>query len=63
MKKFYLVQNKIIEQAKFTYSSLRKAFEKQLKAIENQDEKQTKAGEDDCKQLVKSKGMLWKILK
>ena len=58
MKKFYLVQNKIIEQAKFTYSSLRKAFEKQLKAIENQNEKQIKTVENDCKQLVKSKGML-----
>ena len=58
MKKFYLVQNEIIEQTKFTYSSLWKAFEKKLKAIENQVEKQIKAVENDCKQLVKSKGML-----
>ena len=58
MKKFYLVQNEIIEQAKFTYSSLWKAFEKELKAIENQVVKQIKAVENDCKQLVKSKGML-----
>ena len=58
MKKFYLVQNEITEQAKFTYSSLWKAFEKKLKAIENQVEKQIKAVENDCKQLVKSKGML-----
>ena len=29
-------QKQTIEQAKFTYSSLRKAFEKQIKAIEDQ---------------------------
>ena len=29
----------LIEQAKFTYSPLRKAFEKQIKTIENQGEK------------------------
>ena len=29
-------QNRIIEQAKFTYSSLGKAFEKQVKIIEHQ---------------------------
>ena len=33
-------QNKIIEQAKFTYSPFRKAFEKQGKLIELQGEKQ-----------------------
>ena len=33
----------MIQQAKFTYSSLRKAFEKQIKAIEDQGEKQIKA--------------------
>ena len=31
-----LDQNRIIEQAKFTYSSLGKAFEKQVKIIEHQ---------------------------
>ena len=33
-------QQQIIEQAKFTYSPLRKAFEKQIKTIEGQGEKQ-----------------------
>ena len=36
-------QPQIIEQAKFTYSPLGKAFEKQTKTIENQGEKQTDA--------------------
>ena len=36
-------QKQIIEQAKFTYSPLGKAFEKQIKTIEDQGEKQTKA--------------------
>ena len=36
-------QQQIIEQAKFTYSPLRKAFEKQIKTIEDQGEKQIKA--------------------
>ena len=35
-------QRKIIEQAKFTYSPLEKAFEKQTKTIEDQGEKQIK---------------------
>ena len=33
-------QQKIIEQAKFTYSALGKAFEKQTKTIEDQGKKQ-----------------------
>ena len=33
----------MIEQAKFTYSPLGKAFEKQIKTIEDQGEKQIKA--------------------
>ena len=33
-------QQKIIEQAKFTYSLLGKAFEKQIKTIEDQGQKQ-----------------------
>ena len=33
-------QQQIIEQAKFTYSPLGKAFEKQTKAIEGQEKKQ-----------------------
>ena len=36
-------QQQIIEQAKFTYSPLGKAFEKQIKTIENQGEKQIDA--------------------
>ena len=39
-------ESRIIEQAKFTYSSLLKAFEKQIKTIEDQGEKQTKALEE-----------------
>ena len=36
-------QQQIIEQAKFTYSPLGKAFEKQIKAIEDQGQKQVDA--------------------
>ena len=36
-------QEQIIEQATFTYSSLGKAFDKQIETIEDQGEKQTKA--------------------
>ena len=36
-------QQQIIEQTKFSYSPLGKAFEKQLKTIEDQGEKQIKA--------------------
>ena len=36
-------QKQIMQQDKFTYSTLRKAFEKQIKTIENQGEKQLKA--------------------
>ena len=39
-------QQQIIEQAKFTYSPLGKAFEKQTKTIEDQREKQIKAIQD-----------------
>ena len=35
-------QQQIIERAKFTYSPLRKAFEEQIKTIEDQGEKQIK---------------------
>ena len=40
VKKYYLLIKDIIEQAKFAYSPLGKAFEKQTKTIENQGEKQ-----------------------
>ena len=36
-------QKQVIEHAKFTYSSLGKAFEKKIKTIEDQGEKQIKA--------------------
>ena len=39
-------QQQIIEQAKFTYSPLGKAFEKQIKTIENQGQKQVEALKD-----------------
>ena len=39
-------QQQIIEQAKFTYSPLGKAFENQIKTIEDQGEKQTDALKD-----------------
>ena len=39
-------QKQIIEQAKFTYSPLGKAFEKQTKTIEDQGEKQVEALKD-----------------
>ena len=49
-------QKQIIEQAKFAYSPLNKAFEKQIKRIEDQEEKQIKSLEEHGKQLVKSSG-------
>ena len=45
-------QQQIIEQAKFTYSLLEKAFEKQTKTIKDQGEKQIKAIQD--KRPIKS---------
>ena len=42
---FLSKQKQIIEQATFTFSPLGKAFEKQIKTIEDQGEKQTKARE------------------
>ena len=46
-------QSRIIEQARFTYSALGKAFEKQIKTIENQGENQIKALEEHGNQLIK----------
>ena len=43
----------MIEQAKFTYSPLRKAFEKQVKTTEDQGEEQIKTLEEHGKQLLK----------
>ena len=42
-------KQQIIERAKFTYSHLGKAFEKQTKTIEYQGEKQVKAIQDNKK--------------
>ena len=48
-------QSQIIEQDKFTYSSLGKAFEKQIKTIEDVGEKQRKTIEDRAeKQILKT---------
>ena len=44
----------MIEQAKFAYSPLGKAFEKQRKTIEEQGKKQIKGVEDHGKQLAES---------
>ena len=43
-------QQQIIQQTKFTYSPLGKAFEKQIKTIEDQGKKQVKAIQD--KQII-----------
>ena len=45
-------QQQIIEQAKFTYSPLGKAFEKQTKTIEDQGEKQIKAIQSNKQQSI-----------
>ena len=46
-------QKKIIEQAKFTYSPLGKAFEKQIKSIDDQRENQIKAIQNQVKTIKK----------
>ena len=46
-------QQQIIEQAKFTYSPLGKAFEKQTKTTEDQVEKQIKTTEDQGIKQIK----------
>ena len=46
-------QQQIIEQAKFTYSPLGKAFEKQTKTTEDQGEKQIKAIQDKLIENIK----------
>ena len=47
-------QQEIIEQAKFTYSALGKAFEKQTKTIEDQGEKQTETIKDQGEKQIKA---------
>ena len=46
-------QQQIIEQVKFAYSPLRKAFEKQIKKIEDQGKKQIKAIQDQKQVKIK----------
>ena len=50
----------MIEWTKFTYSPLRKAFEKQIKTIANQVKKQIKAIQEDGKQLLESNSIIKK---
>ena len=52
----------MIEKAKFTYSPLKKALEKQSRTIEDQDKKQIKAIENHGKQLGESNELTKKIL-
>ena len=47
-------QKQIIEQAKFSYSPLGKAFEKQTKTIEDQGEKQTETIKDQGEKQIKA---------
>ena len=55
-------QQQIIEQAKFTYSPLGKAFEKQTETIEDWGEKQIKAIQDNKKQLINDNDYKDKLL-
>ena len=45
-------QQQIIEEAKFTYSPLGKGFEKQIKTIEDQGEKQIKAIQNNTEEVT-----------
>ena len=49
-------QRRVIEQAKYTYSPLRKALEKQKKGMKDQGEKQIKTIEDHGEQQTKALG-------
>ena len=52
VKRYYHLIKKKIEQVKFTYFPLGKAFEKQTKRIEDQGEKQIKTIQDNKQQLI-----------
>ena len=56
VKKYCLLikKKKTIEQAKFTYSPLGKAFEKQTETIEGQGKKQVKAIHDQGEKQIKT---------
>ena len=51
-------QRRVKEQAKFNYCPLGKVFEKEIKTIKNQDEKQLK---EHGKQLAESTSLIKKI--
>ena len=53
-KKIIPNQSRIIEQAKFPYSPLRRAFKKQITVVKGQGENQIKTLEEHGKQWVKS---------
>ena len=53
-------QSRMTEQARFPYFPLKKAFEKQIKKIENLGEKQIKAIEEHGKELAKSNAFVEK---
>ena len=55
-------KQQIIEQAKFEYSPLGKAFEKQTKTIEDRGEKQIKATQDNKQQLISDNDYKDKLL-
>ena len=55
-------KQQIIERAKFTYSPLGKAFEKQMKTFEDQREKQIKAIQDNKQQLISDNDYKDKLL-
>ena len=55
-------KQQIIEQAKFTYSPLGKAFEKQIKTIEDQGEKQIKAIQSNKQQSISDNDYKDKLL-
>ena len=52
-------QQQIIEQAKFTYSPLGKAFEKETKTIKDQGEKQIKTIEEESNKQIKNIKNKW----
>ena len=58
VKKYYsLIKKKILEQAKFTYSPLGKAFERQIKTIEDQGKKQVEALKPEDLKLEEQKAI------
>ena len=52
-------QQQIIEQARFTYCPLGKAFKKQIKTTEDQTEKQIKAIQDQGQLNLIRVGLFW----